>query len=334
MADEYYSFEDVLKDLEIGEEELKRMVSEGELRAFRDENKMKFRRDDVESLRKGRTNEPTLILPAQQDDAPPSDQAETILDLDAAAPVDEAGPALELPGEAAAQGSDTQDVTKQLDFTDTDITVADEQPVADGGGDVEEGTTTEPLQLVEEGATEPVPTEGEGEQQAAAAAVMPRRGGRMIEITEADEEAIEARRPHWVWSILLLISFGITAYSGVFLYELLRIQGGRAPKPSGLTEGLAKKFTDSTYADSEWKKRHWSKTHPPNTMPPMFPAKASWQFTVEDQVEAKRGVPIEGPEGSMKKESGMPSDGAAPPATPPPPAEKKEEKKDEAAEKK
>jgi hypothetical protein len=327
MADEYYSFEDVLKDLEIGEEELKRMVSEGELRAFRDENKMKFRRDDVESLRKGRTNEPTLILPAQQDDEQPSDQAETILDLDAAAPVDEAGPALELPGEAAGQGSDTQDVTKQLDFTDTDITVADEQPVSDGGGDVEEGTTTEPLQLVEEGATEPVPTEGEAEPVAAAA--VPRRGGRMIEITEADEEAIEARRPHWIWSILLLISFGVTAYSGVFIYELLRIQGGRAAKPSGLTEGLTKKFTDSTYSDSEWKKRHWSKTYPPNTLPPMFPIKASWQFSVDEQADAKRGVPIEGPEGSMRQGGGTP-DSAAPAAAPPAAPAAAPEKKDDA----
>jgi hypothetical protein len=31
---DYFSFEDVMKELELGEEELKRMVSEGELRAF------------------------------------------------------------------------------------------------------------------------------------------------------------------------------------------------------------------------------------------------------------------------------------------------------------
>ena len=51
---DYFSFEDVMKELELGEEELKRMVSEGELRAFRDENKMKFKKEDVESLKKGR----------------------------------------------------------------------------------------------------------------------------------------------------------------------------------------------------------------------------------------------------------------------------------------
>jgi hypothetical protein len=287
--EEYYSFEDVLKDLEIGEEELKRMVSEGELRAFRDENKMKFRRDDVESLRKGRTSEPTLILPVQQDE-PAQDQAETILDLDAAPPLDEAGPALDLPG-GDAGGADTQDVTKQLDFTDTDITVADEPVAVDTGADVEEGTMTEPLQLVEEGATEPVPTDEDA--VAAGVGVAPRRGRRTIEITEADEEAIEARRPSWIWSIILLLSFGITAYSGIFLYELLRIQSGRTAKPSGLTEGLARKATDSIYADSERQAKLWSKTFPPNELPATISSKAVWQFTPEEMMEARKGIPIE-----------------------------------------
>src|SRR5438093_701315 len=61
---DYFSFEDVMRELELSEEDLKRMVSEGELRAFRDENKMKFKRDDVEHLKKGRITEPTIILPS------------------------------------------------------------------------------------------------------------------------------------------------------------------------------------------------------------------------------------------------------------------------------
>src|SRR5262245_16391032 len=68
-----------MKELELGEEELKRMVSEGELRAFRDENKMKFKKEDVESLKKGRITEPTIILPS----TPSSETTdETVLDLD------------------------------------------------------------------------------------------------------------------------------------------------------------------------------------------------------------------------------------------------------------
>ena len=47
---EFYTFDEVLKRLAIDETKLKRLVSEGEIRAFRDGGQMKFRRADVESL--------------------------------------------------------------------------------------------------------------------------------------------------------------------------------------------------------------------------------------------------------------------------------------------
>lgn len=51
MADDFFSFEEALDELRLKEEELKRLVSEGEIRAFRDGETMKLRRADVESLR-------------------------------------------------------------------------------------------------------------------------------------------------------------------------------------------------------------------------------------------------------------------------------------------
>lgn len=51
MADEFYNFDEALDQLNLKEEELKRLVSEGEIRAFRDGDTMKLRRMDVESLR-------------------------------------------------------------------------------------------------------------------------------------------------------------------------------------------------------------------------------------------------------------------------------------------
>lgn len=52
MADkDYYSFEEALRELSLREEELKRLVSEGEIRAFRDGGKMRLRRADVDTLR-------------------------------------------------------------------------------------------------------------------------------------------------------------------------------------------------------------------------------------------------------------------------------------------
>lgn len=59
---EYMSFEEVLQELMVDEEELKKLVSQGELRGFRDGMSMKFKKEDVLNLKKGRDTEPTIIL--------------------------------------------------------------------------------------------------------------------------------------------------------------------------------------------------------------------------------------------------------------------------------
>jgi len=51
VSDEFFSFDEALDELRLKEEELKRLVSEGEIRAFRKGDTMKLRRSDVESLR-------------------------------------------------------------------------------------------------------------------------------------------------------------------------------------------------------------------------------------------------------------------------------------------
>lgn len=51
MAKDFYSFDRVLRELHMEEEELKRLVSEGEIRAFRDQDKMKFKKEEVERFR-------------------------------------------------------------------------------------------------------------------------------------------------------------------------------------------------------------------------------------------------------------------------------------------
>ena len=48
--DDFVSFEKALRDLKLQSEELKKLVSEGEIRAFRDGQSMKFRKEDVEAL--------------------------------------------------------------------------------------------------------------------------------------------------------------------------------------------------------------------------------------------------------------------------------------------
>lgn len=53
MADkeEFISLEKALSELRLKEDDLKRLVSEGEIRAFRDADKMKFKREDIEKLK-------------------------------------------------------------------------------------------------------------------------------------------------------------------------------------------------------------------------------------------------------------------------------------------
>lgn len=51
QSDEFFNFEEALDQLRLKEEELKRLVSEGEIRAFRKGETMRLRRADVEHLK-------------------------------------------------------------------------------------------------------------------------------------------------------------------------------------------------------------------------------------------------------------------------------------------
>ena len=48
--EDFLSFEKALRELKMRSEELKKLVSEGEIRAYRDGDSMKFRREDIASL--------------------------------------------------------------------------------------------------------------------------------------------------------------------------------------------------------------------------------------------------------------------------------------------
>ena len=59
---DYYSFDEVLKNLELEEDELKRLVSAGEIRAFRDKDTMRFKAEDVVRLQGDQGVEEDLAL--------------------------------------------------------------------------------------------------------------------------------------------------------------------------------------------------------------------------------------------------------------------------------
>jgi len=108
---EYYSFEEVLKDLALEESELKRLVSAGEIRAFRDKNTMRFKAEDVARLKTVRPAEDVELddLDLDLDDAAPatveavvSETEELVLEDAPAAPADEVVE-LDLAAEAAEE---------------------------------------------------------------------------------------------------------------------------------------------------------------------------------------------------------------------------------------
>ena len=60
--EDFVSFEKALRDLQMRSEELKKLVSEGEIRAFRDGQSMKFRKEDVDALASHQAGEDELVL--------------------------------------------------------------------------------------------------------------------------------------------------------------------------------------------------------------------------------------------------------------------------------
>lgn len=60
--DDYISFDKALAELNLRDEQLKRMVSEGEIRAFREGSSMKFRREDVDTMARRRKGEEDLVF--------------------------------------------------------------------------------------------------------------------------------------------------------------------------------------------------------------------------------------------------------------------------------
>jgi excisionase family DNA binding protein len=74
---EFYTFDEVLRQLNIDENRLKRLVSEGEIRAFREGEQMKFKRSEIDGLagrsgRGGQTSETSLTEISLEDDSQPT----------------------------------------------------------------------------------------------------------------------------------------------------------------------------------------------------------------------------------------------------------------------
>ena len=128
---EFYTFDEVLRQLNIDENRLKRLVSEGEIRAFREGDQMKFKRTEIDGLagrsgRGGQTSETSLTEISLEDDSQPTvnvgGEADTLADDLLAEP------------DVSTGGMRTAEISSQDTFIDS--------------GDV--GMSTEPIDFTED----------------------------------------------------------------------------------------------------------------------------------------------------------------------------------------
>ncbi len=130
---EFYNFDEVLRQLNIDENRLKRLVSEGEIRAFREGGAMKFKRVEIDGLagRSGsgsQTSETSLTEISLEDDSQPT------VNVGAGAGDTLSDDLLEEPDLTASGGLQTAEISSQDTFIDQ--------------GDV--GMSTEPIDFTED----------------------------------------------------------------------------------------------------------------------------------------------------------------------------------------
>ena len=136
---EFFTFDEVLKRLAINESKLKRLVSEGEIRAFREGDQMKFRRTDVENLdvTGARSEEETGVIDLSKGK---DESSETLTDD----LIFDEGDDLDLT--SAEAGMQTAEISSQDTFVDEGGVGMTTEPLPADVGDstqvVEERTTT------------------------------------------------------------------------------------------------------------------------------------------------------------------------------------------------
>ena len=179
---EFYSFDEALKQLRLKEEELKRLVSEGEIRAFREGGTMKLRRTDVESLRTELTGGEVVDL---------GDVKEELVFED------------DVQGEAGMATQEISDVETILDEPVEEIAVAEAAP---------EVTLEEESLVLEE--TEPSEAAEEPEVVAGGRARTSRPAPRPAPEVEGPSEPALIRAALILTALLFLVALPIVLSSG------------------------------------------------------------------------------------------------------------------------
>lgn len=205
---EFYSFDEVLRQLSIDENRLKRLVSEGEIRAFREGDQMKFKRTEIDTLagrsgKSGQTSETSLTEISLEDDSSPTvnvskGRGDTLKD-----------DLLDEPDLSQRGGMRTAEISSQDTFIDQ-------------GGDV--GMSTEPIDFTEE--------QGEAEEVKDIGAEKKKPAGRKPPQRVVIEDEVSSP----VWSAILGLTFAI-GVCGV----LVALSASRGYS-NGITNWFSKQF--------------------------------------------------------------------------------------------
>ena len=132
MNEDYLSFEKVLRELQIEEEELKRLVSAGEIKAFRDADEMRFNREEVEKLKTDKGSGPDVIelldsdAEGDEETAPTMDSSSDVLAEE-----------LDFDDDSSDVGMTTAQISDD-DFLSEDLGAADDEELDLGPIDLDE----------------------------------------------------------------------------------------------------------------------------------------------------------------------------------------------------
>jgi len=195
---EFYTFEEVTNQLDIDEQKLKRLVSEGEIRAFREGDEMKFKKTDIDGLNVGATEAETSEIDLSA--APQEDASETLTDD----LIFDEGDELDLSSDDA--GMATAEISSQDTFVD------------EGGAPV--GMSTEPLEFTDEGFDEDLDEEATDEEMGVATG--PRTRGARPAARRYEQPASTGDLG---WSIVLVASLLIMLFAGFTVWSAVSSKG-------------------------------------------------------------------------------------------------------------
>lgn len=279
QENDYYSFDDVVNELSLDEGELKRMVSEGEIRAFKDADKMKFKKEDIERLRAGESSDPTVILPINDEllnenfltdaESPESDTQSPTTSFDETIGIDFAD---------SSGSSDTIDVssetggssTEQLEITNdlSDKTGADKSEDSTIVTDETTGLVTEAIPDAEDTSSdmktvEDATVSGPAVRRISGAVSRSRTkaGSTYAKAAVSRPRVIvrEKKQKHPVLNSILAFSVILLIIMGVYFSEIIRLalEGDAKFQPLGLPSDVSNMFV-GMFGEKELQD-HWQK---------------------------------------------------------------------------